>query len=271
MDMERRKQVYEAVDRTVELPMLVLSLMIAPLLLLPIVLDLSHSTEATIEGLQWVIWGIFAAELTLKTYLAPHRLAYLRAHWFDLFIVILPFLRPLRLLRSARALRLLAGFRMLAFTSRAVHSGRMVLDRYGLKYVLLAGLATFFVTTMLVGYFEQDAGGNIEDYEDAFWWAITTITTVGYGDRFPITPEGRGIAVLLMITGISLFSFITANIAAFLVSPNPQSRNEPTLTDVLNEVRALEQRLIELQEKLEAEPIRELDTRPLRETESIAQ
>ena len=264
MDIARRKQVYDMVDRAVELPMLVLSLLIAPLILLPIFFNLPASTEASFEAAQWLIWGVFAAELAIKTYLAPHRLAYLRTHWFDVCIVVLPFLRPLRVFRSARSLRLFTSIRLLAFTSRAVHSGRMVLDRYGLKYVLLAGLAMIFTTAILVGYFEQNADGNINDFEDAIWWAMATITTVGYGDRFPVTPEGRGMAVLLMLTGISLFSFITANIAAFLVQPEGKDKDEPTLTDVLNEVRALERRIAELQTRLEGESNLEAEPAPPR-------
>jgi voltage-gated potassium channel len=138
----------------------------------------------------------------------------------------------------------------------------MVLDHYGMKYVLVAGLSMLFATAVLVWHFERDAAdSSIVDLEDALWWAITTMTTVGYGDTFPVTPEGRGMAVLLMITGISLFSYITANIAAFLVRPSgDKATNDPTLTDVMREIRVLEQRISELRARLDVEPERETES-----------
>ena len=64
---------------------------------------------------------------------------------------------------------------------------------------------------------EEGGDGSIDSFGDALWWAITTVTTVGYGDTFPVTPAGRCIAWFLMITGIALFGVITANVAAFFM------------------------------------------------------
>ena len=64
---------------------------------------------------------------------------------------------------------------------------------------------------------EQGGEGSIDSFGDALWWAITTVTTVGYGDMFPVTPAGRGIAAFLMLTGIALFGMLTANLTTFIV------------------------------------------------------
>jgi voltage-gated potassium channel len=77
---------------------------------------------------------------------------------------------------------------------------------------------------LLVHAVEEGHGGSIDTVGDALWWAITTVTTVGYGDTFPVTPAGRGIAALLMATGIALFGVLTANLAALLVD---QGASEP--------------------------------------------
>lgn len=71
--------------------------------------------------------------------------------------------------------------------------------------------------------FEKDHG-EINDYGTALWWAVATITTVGYGDAVPETPAGRGVAVFLMLIGISFFSWVTASIAAFLVEFGEEGR-----------------------------------------------
>jgi voltage-gated potassium channel len=66
--------------------------------------------------------------------------------------------------------------------------------------------------------FEQHAGGaNIHNYGDALWWAIVTVTSVGYGDRYPVTAAGRGVAVVLMLTGIGLVGVLSATIASYFV------------------------------------------------------
>jgi len=92
-----------------------------------------------------------------------------------------------------------------------------------LSWVLLIALALNLIAAALVLSFERDMpGSNINSYPDALWWAATTITTVGYGDRFPMSPAGRGVAVVLIVSGIALFGVITASIAAYFVEHNAE-------------------------------------------------
>lgn len=145
--------------------------------------------------------ALFAAELVIKVAVAERRWAYLRAHWIDVLIVVVPFLRPLRALRVLR---------LLPFLARGALGLRRVMGPYRGAYVLVIGLGAVLVSAALVAIFEQDADGSIPGFGDALWWAATTVTTVGYGDKFPVTPEGRAVAVFLMIIGIALFGMLTA-------------------------------------------------------------
>ena len=106
MDKERRAELLDRFERATELPLLGLALAIIPLLVIPLVTDVSDTMSATFLVLDWTIWAVFAADLGVRTYLSERRLNYLVRHWYDVLIVVLPFLRPLRVLRSARALRL---------------------------------------------------------------------------------------------------------------------------------------------------------------------
>lgn len=106
---------------------------------------------------------------------------------------------------------------------------------------------------MLVTAFENGADGSITDFDDALWWAIVTITTVGYGDKYPVTPEGRAVAVFLMIIGITLFSMLTAGIAAYFVE-GPQENDERGVTtkDLMVHLEALQAQLDEQHKTLQA-------------------
>lgn len=244
-DKQKRSAALDQYERVTELPLLVLALAIIPLLLLPLAFDLTQSIDDAFLATDWIIWGTFAVDLSIRTYLAERRRAYLAAHWFDVVIVAVPFLRPLRILRSARALRLLRLTRLTAFAARIFHTLRDIGQRRGMAYVLVLAVFVVFVASSLVFALERTSGGPIDDYGTALWWGVSTITTVGYGDAIPVTPEGRGVAVVLMIVGISLFGFLTASIAAFMV----EQGSKTTLDDVMAKLDTIQTQLDELKEE----------------------
>lgn len=235
-----RQRAFDRVERITDLPMIVLSLAIIPLVFIPLFVDLSTNTERAFLTADFVIWGVFALELVVKTYLAPRRGRYLIENWFDVVIVVLPFLRPLRVVRSLRAMRLLRVLRATSLFVKVLANGRQVFSRYGLHYGLAIGLFLVVGCAALVFYFERSAGGSIDDFGTALWWAATTVTTVGYGDTYPTTPEGRGLAVFLMLIGITLFGLLTASIAAFFVESD---KSGPTLSEVMSKLEDIERRL----------------------------
>lgn len=110
--------------------------------------------------------------------------------------------------------------------------------------MLLIVAALILVAAALVLNFERDApNGNIRSYPDALWWAVTTITTVGYGDRFPLSPAGRGVAVVLMVAGIAMFGIVTASIAAYFVEQRAEQDLAGRLDQLLERLDRLEARL----------------------------
>lgn len=252
MNTARRQELLERWEHLTEIPLTVLALAIIPLLLGPFFFDLDNDTERAFLALDWTIWAIFALDISVRTYLAEKKLAYLRRNWFDVMIVVLPFLRPLRVLRSVRAIRLLrAG----PFLIRVSANSRELLRHRGLQWVLLLGLVIIFASATVVWGLEHNQGGTIDDYGDALWWAFATVTTVGYGDTTPTTTEGRAVAVFLMLVGISFFGWITANIAAFLVEfGGGEQEDEITLRDVMARLDRIEERIQSLNEEPPATP-----------------
>jgi voltage-gated potassium channel len=232
-------------------PMLVLSLLIIPLLIIPLVVDLSPSTETTIFTLDWILWGLFALEYGIRLYLAPVKGRFVRSNIIDLVVVVVPFLRPLRVARSARVLRLMGLARVGIFVLRALAAVRAVLTRHKLHYALLIVTLITITAGVLVWVVELDEPeANINSVGDGLWWAVTTLTTVGYGDRFPTSPMGKGIAVVLMLVGVALLGLLAANLASILIRglhDEPESTTELQIAEMAERLERMEQLLEKLQ------------------------
>ncbi len=165
----------------------------------------------------WSVWVAFAVDFLVRIVLADTRWSYVRSHWYDLALIVLPMLRPLRLLR------LLALARILNRSATSSLVGRVS------TYVLGAALMSAVLAAIAVLDVEQDAAGaNITTFGDALWWSATTVTTVGYGDRFPVTAAGRLIAVALMVVGIATVGAVIASITGWMVAQvDTEASREP--------------------------------------------
>jgi voltage-gated potassium channel len=195
-------------ERRVEVPLTLLALAFLVAYAWP-VLDprLDPSTRTVLDALSWTVWGAFALDLLIRLVLADDRRRYALRHWYDVALVALPLLRPLRLLR------LLALVRILDRSAANNLAGR-VLVYVGGAAAVAVGLGALTVLDA-----ERSAGeANITTFGDALWWACTTVTTVGYGDRFPVTTEGRFVAVALMLVGIGLVGAVTAAVTSWILA-----------------------------------------------------
>jgi voltage-gated potassium channel len=205
--------------------MLILAVVFLVAVAVPEVVELSEEWVVVLEDVTWVVWAAFAFELIVKTYLAPDRRRYLLSHWMDVLSVLLPFLRPLRLI--------IVGIR---FWTEA----RTVLRERTYSFIGTASLLAVFGAAALVYLAERGGEGPIQTFADALWWASATITTVGYGDVYPKSPAGRGVAVFLMLVGISLFGVLTAKVAAFFVETDRDDQRPAQLDEVLERLTRLE-------------------------------
>jgi voltage-gated potassium channel len=170
--------------------------------------------ESVVLSLEWLITGVFIAEFSTRLWAAESRRAYVRGHWIDLVSCI----PPTRWLRWFRLFRLLRLVRAFAGVGRALTSLDRMRRHKGLVWLVVAWIGVMVLCA--VGMFISENGTNpaIHDPIDALWWGLTTMTTVGYGDVYPVTPEGRFAAAVLMILGIGLYSLITATVTSFLLS-----------------------------------------------------
>ena len=221
--------------------------MVAALAVLPIVVAEQIAVggwETLFEILNWLIWAAFTLEFAVVILLTDDRSAYARKAWLDLMVILLslPLLGELfaltrlaRLSRLVRVLRLLRLAGLASVTVRGLTRLRRILRKRGLGYVTAAFALIALATGGLFAVFEGHS------LVDGLWWTVVTLTTVGYGDFSPVTTGGRATAVVLMLAGIGVVSFITANIAAYFVETDQES-------DIVDRLRSLEQR----QERIEA-------------------
>jgi voltage-gated potassium channel len=192
--------------------------------------DLAHALA--VFGI--AVWVIFVADYLVRLALARDRLRFVRRHLWDLAVIGLPMLRPLR------ALRALAVLGFLNRQSGAAFRGRVMAYVVG-AVTLAVGIAALAVLDAE----RQGQDPNITTFGDALWWGTTTITTVGYGDRYPTTGAGRLVGFGLMLAGIALLGVVTASVASWFIEKiaemtAAEARAERvTLDHVLAEVREL--------------------------------
>jgi voltage-gated potassium channel len=242
--LARNEEAVDAFERETALPMLVLALLAVPVLLIPLWVDLPRGIAETFLVLDWVIWVAFAVEYLIRLYLVPHKAVFVKHNLLDLAVVVLPFLRPFRVIRSARALRLLRAGRVTVYLTRGASSAKDVLTRHGLHYALLVGAVLVLTAALIVSELERTApGATIHSFGDAIWWALATMSTVGFGDKYPVTEAGRAVAVVLMFFGIGIFGLLAASLASFFIGKKREERVDPVVAEISERLQRIEEML----------------------------
>lgn len=190
------------------LPALILSLIYTASFAYPIYwYPVSSTTKSACLIINYLTWGIFALDYIVQMKLAPNNKVYFKTHILELILVVVPFFRPLRALRA------------LVFTTQAgIRSKKALIKSLPL---VLTGAAILMIIIMGAAVLDIERtapGSNIHTPMDALWWGLVTITTIGYGDKFPVTTEGRLVAGILIIFGVAMISTLTATFAAWLLS-----------------------------------------------------
>lgn len=190
-----------------------------------------------------IVWAVFALDILVRLVLTTHRMTWLKSHPLELASVVLPILRPLRLLR------LVALVTVLQRTTGRSLRGKIAAYTAGSAVLLI------WVSSLSVLDAERDvAGASIRNMGDALWWAFETITTVGYGEKTPVTVTGRVVAVALMIAGVSVLGVITATIASWLVERVSESAEDQEMA-TRQQVQELSAQVRELKVMLAAQVI----------------
>lgn len=213
-------------------------------------LQLSPATRGILQYADAAVCLIFFLDFVYNLAKAERKGHYLATWgWIDLLSSI-PVLDSLRLGRAARIMRILRVLRGVKSARKLAH---FVASRRAESSLLASILLTLLLAvsgSIAVLEFEVPAGGNITSAEDAMWWAISTITTVGYGDRYPITSEGRIVAMFLMAGGVGVFGTLSGLAASWFLSPAAEE-TDADIVELKQMVGRLEQMIASLPEEAE--------------------
>lgn len=186
-----------------------------------------------------VSWLVFILDYVVNLVLAQKRWHWFIHHLFDFLVIVLPLLRPLRVLRAITVLHVLNR------TIGTAVRGRILI------YTASASALLVYAASLAVLDAERETESAINTMGDALWWAFVTVTTVGYGDLTPVTGVGRTLAVCLMLGGIALLGVVTGTLASWIVEKVSTNSDENQAASVAH-VRSLENRVTELTRSIEA-------------------
>ena len=212
-------------------------------LVVQIAVKVDPEVRSILDYADYAVCVVFFVDFLASFWTAPNRWRYLYTWgWLDLFssIPALDVGRWGRVARVVRVLRVLRAFRATKILALAVLRHR---TQNTFLAASLAALLLMVFCSIAVLHFEDVPGGNIKTADDAIWWAFTTITTVGYGDRYPTTGEGRLVAAVLMCAGVGLFGTFSGFLAAWFLAPE-EAETENEIAALREEIKGLRETII---------------------------
>ena len=208
-------------------PLTIIAIGSLPVLFLHFVSDrLTSQDKKFILIVDLIVLTAFVIDYMVELVLATNKFRYIKTEWLNAFVTIAQVVALLPSFGVAGIFRAARGFRVVLTLARVLGIGASASRNDGRRLLrekaasLAFGLAGFTCVTSAVAFtIAEDVGQGrrVESFFDSLWWSASTITTVGYGDVYPMTAVGRLIAVFTMLIGVSTLAVVTARIAKFLI------------------------------------------------------
>jgi voltage-gated potassium channel len=244
-----RHDVVDQIEEMTKYPMALLGIAWLIVAIIVLTTDVKGSASISLVGALFVLWVIMLIEYLVRLVISPDSRGYLKRRWAEPATVVLPVLQGWHLIGIEKM-------------SLLLHEGELrleaILKHHSLFRVLIAACVTLLTGAWLVLLFEENAKtSNIHSYPEALWWAIVTVTTVGYGDRYPVSPGGRVVAAVLMLVGIGLIGVLTATVASVFIREHTDANKETFKkghADLGQQLAVISDRLADVERRLGATP-----------------
>jgi voltage-gated potassium channel len=211
--------------------------------------ELSKEMDGLLDRIDFIVCVIFMGDFFYRFHRAPAKLRFLRWGWID-FISSIPMLS---VFRGGNVFRIVRIFRMLrAFRSVKILLQFLLKNRTHNTFASVAAISCMVAmggSMAILNLEKSSPDRNIKTPSDALWWSVVTITTVGYGDRYPVTDGGRIVAAVLMTAGVGLFGTFTGFVASMFVEPDIK-REENEVHGLAQEIKALRREIQSMDDKI---------------------
>lgn len=211
----------------INLLVFVLSFYVLGILIVDALIDLPPEVHKLIVYTDYIACSVFFLDFLIRFFRAESKLAYMKWGWIDLLASI-PANGVFRLGRIARVvqiIRVIKAYRSISHIVENIFKNHM---KGTFTFAVIVAFMLILFSSVLILEVETAPNSNIKTAEDALWWAYVTITTVGYGDLYPVTTEGRIVALVLMTAGVGLFGVFTGYLASWFVEPDKEKEDEMT-------------------------------------------
>lgn len=242
-----RHDLVDRVERITRYPMTVLGIAWLVIGIIVLTTDVNSSASDALVGTLFGLWVVMLVEYLVRLVITPDTPGYVKRRWVEPVTVVLPAFQGWHVVGIEKVTLLVREGELRA---------EAILKHHSLFRVLIAVVGVLFIGAWLVLLFEENAkNSNIHDYPDALWWAIVTVTTVGYGDRYPVTEGGRIVAVVLMLVGIGLIGVLTATVASLFIKEHADANKEElkkSHADLGVQLSIISERLADVERRLGA-------------------
>lgn len=201
-------------------------------------------------GLDTIICFLFIFQLTVDLIRSNNRKKYLQSHWID-FVASIPLIEPLRYGRIIQILRVIRVIRSGTQVWQLLQKNRKEATIASILFLLVMLLTV--ASGLIIVAESNDPAANITSTGDALWWAFVTVSTVGYGDFYPVTPLGKVVAIVVIICGVGIFGMVSGLMTSIIAPPNHNNNTagnkmtQDLLKDILKQQQKLNERLDNLE------------------------
>ncbi len=228
MNLKLRKKLNKFV-KTLDVWLLLASLPLVPMLIAEFFIGVDVVTLKYFNIYYVILWFVFTVEFFLNLYLTKSKLTYIREHWLDALVVLAPVFRSFKVFHILRVPILLVSDEVIKLFKAL---------KLNFLYFFIVTIVIILIAADVVLFFERfSPESNITTFEDAVWWGFVTFSTLGYGDRFPVTFGGRVMAILLMTLGFALFSILAANAVSFFMKRGKKDKEEKKEKSLVRKIK----------------------------------